>query len=406
VIAGDPERHGLPGPVGYGTNDIPVPAVITNAVASPADESNGVRYVCQGWTGTGSAPAAGTGTVVTFTMQDDATLTWQWRTECWLGLTATNGSILGASSAWKSEGYRYDLTASNDWGYAFDHWRINRVDAGSTPLLSILMDGPQQIEAIFLPVFLDVTEHVGVSMTDWSLNLQTGTFFGRLELCLDRDAPKQLLKPFWYGVKPTPNVWLMYPDGTTNGVDYLDITDAVVAALPGIGNGDEVLDPGECVSVDGIECYSRTRDVPAGLIFAVYADPPGQAVESLPLDTDRDGIPNLWEAHYGLDLNNPFDGDDDPDSDGADNLHEYIADTDPGDDRSILRIRSVEALPHGVEVHWQGGVLATQYIERVDSMGGEWTVIVSNTPPTETEESCVDTTAARAGFYRIRAERE
>ena len=51
-------------------------------------------------------------------------------------------------------------------------------------------------------------------------------------------------------------------------------------------------------------------------------------VVSRDLDTDADGMPNGWEADYGL---NPFvaDAARDPDADGLTNLQEYLAGTDP-----------------------------------------------------------------------------
>ncbi|HUI07592.1 MAG TPA: hypothetical protein VL486_11385 [Verrucomicrobiae bacterium] len=46
-------------------------------------------------------------------------------------------------------------------------------------------------------------------------------------------------------------------------------------------------------------------------------------------DWDADGLPDAWEADYGL---NPFDAGDahaDPDGDGVDNLTEYLQGRDP-----------------------------------------------------------------------------
>ncbi|NVM22613.1 MAG: carboxypeptidase regulatory-like domain-containing protein, partial [Desulfobacterales bacterium] len=51
---------------------------IAATVTSPADESNGIRYRSTGWTGTGSVPASGTSTSVTFTLGMPSTLTWNW----------------------------------------------------------------------------------------------------------------------------------------------------------------------------------------------------------------------------------------------------------------------------------------------------------------------------------------
>lgn len=48
-------------------------------------------------------------------------------------------------------------------------------------------------------------------------------------------------------------------------------------------------------------------------------------------DTDQDGMPNGWEYHRQLDLNNPKDAWADPDQDGICNLFEYYLGTDPQD---------------------------------------------------------------------------
>jgi len=51
---------------------------ITASVTSPTDESDGTRYRCTGWTGTGSVPATGTDPSVTFNMTAPSTITWEW----------------------------------------------------------------------------------------------------------------------------------------------------------------------------------------------------------------------------------------------------------------------------------------------------------------------------------------
>ena len=47
-------------------------------------------------------------------------------------------------------------------------------------------------------------------------------------------------------------------------------------------------------------------------------------------DSDHDGMNNSWETAHGLDPNNPADAALDKDGDGASNLVEYLAGTDPG----------------------------------------------------------------------------
>jgi len=55
------------------------------------------------------------------------------------------------------------------------------------------------------------------------------------------------------------------------------------------------------------------------------------------VDTDGDGLPDVWERLHGLDPS----GDDrpaDPDGDGQSNLDEFLAGTDPRERRSVLRL--------------------------------------------------------------------
>src|SRR6185436_5053183 len=46
-------------------------------------------------------------------------------------------------------------------------------------------------------------------------------------------------------------------------------------------------------------------------------------------DSDRDGIPDIWETQYGFGANNYGDRNFDPDGDGLGNWQEYMLGTDP-----------------------------------------------------------------------------
>lgn len=50
---------------------------------------------------------------------------------------------------------------------------------------------------------------------------------------------------------------------------------------------------------------------------------------SVPVDTDKDGMPDAWEIKYGLDPQNPADGKADADGDGYTNVEEYLNGTNP-----------------------------------------------------------------------------
>ena len=57
-------------------------AEVTASVEVPAP-AGGVRSVCTGWTGTGSVPASGGDSSVTFVITEDSSITWNWATGYW-----------------------------------------------------------------------------------------------------------------------------------------------------------------------------------------------------------------------------------------------------------------------------------------------------------------------------------
>ncbi|HTV00206.1 MAG TPA: cadherin-like domain-containing protein, partial [Luteitalea sp.] len=60
------------------------------------------------------------------------------------------------------------------------------------------------------------------------------------------------------------------------------------------------------------------------------ADPTNPMDRTAPtLDSDGDGIPDVWETFYGLDPFDPADAGSDPDGDGTSNLNEFVQNTHP-----------------------------------------------------------------------------
>ena len=74
-----------------------------------------------------------------------------------------------------------------------------------------------------------------------------------------------------------------------------------------------------------------------------------------PSDSDGNGLPDEWEAQCGV-----TDPSADPDQDGATNLQEYVAGTDPKDARSWLRMTQGAHGPSGFQVVW-ASVGGTRY---------------------------------------------
>jgi len=118
-----------------------------------------------------------------------------------------------------------------------------------------------------------VTTSVGLAYSGWTLNRTTGTLFGDMQIA--NNGALLLTGPFWYAVPITADCRLWRPTGTlTNGTPYVDLTASVLAALPGVGNGDLTLNPGESVVVRNIEFYCRNRATPVGFMYSIWADPP------------------------------------------------------------------------------------------------------------------------------------
>jgi hypothetical protein len=129
-------------------------------------------------------------------------------------------------------------------------------------------------------------------------------------------------------------------------------------------------------------------------------------------DNDGDGLLDNWELAYGLDAENP-DGDDgadgDPDNDGHTNSQEQIADTDPLDRNSVLRLSLAPVDSGFYRVSWQavpGKSYQLEYAETdinnfAEFTGTAWPRMALSS--TETYEDDVSTNApSLLRAYRVR----
>ncbi len=85
-------------------------------------------------------------------------------------------------------------------------------------------------------------------------------------------------------------------------------------------------------------------------IPAAYGNDPTNWMAALPTilplasDTDRDALPDWWEAAYGFDPTDPTDSSWDADGDGMSNWQEYVAGTNPTNQLSCLSLDSITVL--------------------------------------------------------------
>ena len=118
----------------------------------------------------------------------------------------------------------------------------------------------------------------------------------------------------------------------------------------------------------------------------------------------NDGIPDSWRLRYFGSLNNILSqADADADGDGATNLQESKAGTDPNDPNSVLRVKSTAGQPHNCVVRWPS-VSGLQYVvERASSIyAPAWTAISTNNGTGWDLEYQDSNPGNQPRFYRVR----
>jgi len=90
---------------------------MTESVTSPAQGVYGTRYSSTGWTGSGSVPASGQGSSVTFTMNLPSNITWTWKTQFEVSIDQQGVGPDFTGTVATVDGYNYTLDAlpSNFW---------------------------------------------------------------------------------------------------------------------------------------------------------------------------------------------------------------------------------------------------------------------------------------------------
>ncbi|MBN1674090.1 MAG: hypothetical protein JXR37_23780 [Kiritimatiellae bacterium] len=130
------------------------------------------------------------------------------------------------------------------------------------------------------------------------------------------------------------------------------------------------------------------------------------AVEYNPqlVDTDGDGLLDADEVT----VHSTSPSLADTDTDGMDDGEELVADTDPTDPASVLKILDIGSNTNGITLEWQGGVAATQIVECCEDLvntNAPWLPVHTNAPPTTVTNLMVDLGATNQQlYYRIRVD--
>lgn len=91
--------------------------IITESVTSPMPGPSGTRYVCTGWTGTGSVPASGSDTHLTFTISMNSSITWNWATQYQVTFSqiGVSSDFTGTIVTIDATGYNYSMLPVSLW---------------------------------------------------------------------------------------------------------------------------------------------------------------------------------------------------------------------------------------------------------------------------------------------------
>jgi hypothetical protein len=120
----------------------------------------------------------------------------------------------------------------------------------------------------------------------------------------------------------------------------------------------------------------------------------------------NDGIPDSWRLRYFGSINNLLSqATADADGDGANNLQEYLAGTDPTDPKSVLLVGTHQAAATQSQdcvVHWPSVAGKNYIIERSSSVFAPIWSQVSTSVGTGSDMEYHDTTGGPVRFYRVR----
>ncbi|HEY9074476.1 MAG TPA: hypothetical protein VIN67_10135, partial [Desulfobaccales bacterium] len=130
-----------------------------------------------------------------------------------------------------------------------------------------------------------------------------------------------------------------------------------------------------------------------------------------PLDTNGDGLPDAWQIQYFGSISSPSARPDaDPDHDGANNLQEYLAGTDPTDPNSVFKLAAANQVAPGVlRLQWLSATNRLYTLLESTNLNASmqaFNPLASNilaTPPVNTY-LVTNASPQAAHFYRLRVQ--
>ncbi|MFO7936431.1 MAG: C25 family cysteine peptidase [Kiritimatiellia bacterium] len=175
LIAGSPYDIGTVNPA-YGNCSSASGLVINASAVTPAYDSEDIRYVNNGFIGTGSIPPESTNQFISFQIDVNSILIWRWQKEY---RTLINSSLaippektywLKENSAFRPPPAELYVTDTMTNLFAFAGWQMDGTRSPAPPEKSVLQhpdiisDAPHELQAVYIPAAQDSD---GNGIEDW-----------------------------------------------------------------------------------------------------------------------------------------------------------------------------------------------------------------------------------------------
>jgi uncharacterized repeat protein (TIGR01451 family) len=162
--------HGSPNPI-VGDHWYDEGDVINASVQSPAEESDGTRYGCTGWSGTGSVPTIGSSSQIAFDLTAPSSIEWNWKTQHYLTVLTDPKDLDNPSGdGWYDEGTHATISVASPTGgdtvstrYRFQSWTGTDIADETAASTAILINAPKTATAVLIQQFyLTTSTNFGV----------------------------------------------------------------------------------------------------------------------------------------------------------------------------------------------------------------------------------------------------
>lgn len=174
LVYGSPEEVGTVFP-SYDWHLYPSGFVVQASAPLYTDSTNGSRWRCTGWTGSGSTPPAGNTNAFSFTLSKASVIIWRWIRQWCLTQSSSVPEAVSATTWWDQGSTGTSVVAPLEFqqgatNYSFAFWRLDgyrQPDPTNTavnPVQGTPMGAPHVAEAVYLPTDMDSD---GDGMADW-----------------------------------------------------------------------------------------------------------------------------------------------------------------------------------------------------------------------------------------------